>query len=156
MVHLSSKPVSWLILYLTPGKQVPLSKIKEKVFTLLILSNVHGRKRWHMVGKKTLVQRNFLTLGQRWLNDVAPTQLGRRWPCRRCANVVMTTATMPPLPPLRQVNVNVLSGWDERACIVIAEWFPLTAKYYIKLVFPDLFSRPTVVLSSTIIVRGLR
>ena len=36
-------------------------------------SENHGRHRWHMIGKKTLAQRNFLTLGQRWLYKVVPT-----------------------------------------------------------------------------------
>ena len=42
MVHLSSKPFLSLILYLTPGKQVPLQKIKKQVhvFSLLIFSNM--------------------------------------------------------------------------------------------------------------------
>ena len=40
MVHLSSKPFLELIFYLTPGKQMPLQKIKEQVFSLLIFSNM--------------------------------------------------------------------------------------------------------------------
>ena len=67
MVHLSSKPVSWLILYLTSGKQVPLLKIKEQVdlglFSILIFSNMANIVA-NMSGKKTLAQHNFLTLAK--------------------------------------------------------------------------------------------
>ena len=40
MVHLSLKPVLLIILYLTPGKQVPLQKIQEQVFSFLIFSHM--------------------------------------------------------------------------------------------------------------------
>ena len=66
----------------------PSENQRTSIFTYFFQ---HGRHGWHMVGKKTLAQQNFLTLGQRWLNDVASTQLCRRRPlptlCQRsCAN----------------------------------------------------------------------
>ena len=50
MVHLSSKPFLGLILYLTPGKQMPLQKIKEQVFSLFFptwpTSLAHGWQKY--------------------------------------------------------------------------------------------------------------
>ena len=57
---------------------------RTSIFTSYVLQ--HGRHRWHMIGKNTLTQRNFLTLGQRWLNDVTPTATMATLCQRSCAN----------------------------------------------------------------------
>ena len=47
----------------------PSENQRTGIFTSYFVQ--HDRHRWHMVGKNTLAQLNFLS--QRWLNDVAPT-----------------------------------------------------------------------------------